>query len=47
VPGLPRWFGEGSSGHLRICFATSRGILKEAFDRLEPVVKKLAAEKRT
>jgi aspartate/methionine/tyrosine aminotransferase len=43
VPGLARWFGEGSAGHLRICFATSRGILKEAFDRLEPVVKKIAA----
>ncbi len=43
VPGLPRWFGQGSSGHLRICFATSRGILKEAFDRLEPVVRRIAA----
>lgn len=43
VPGLPRWFGEGASGHLRICFATSHGILKEAFDRLEAVVGKIAA----
>ena len=35
VPGLPRWFGEGSAGHVRICFATSRGILQEAFDRMD------------
>jgi aspartate/methionine/tyrosine aminotransferase len=42
VPGAPRWFGAGSAGHVRICFATSRGILQEAFDRMEPVVKELA-----
>jgi aspartate/methionine/tyrosine aminotransferase len=46
VPGLPRWFGEGSAGHVRICFATSRGILQEAFDRLDSVVMKIAAEGR-
>ena len=45
VPGLPRWFGEGSGGHVRLCFATSRGILQEAFDRMEPVVKGMAQEK--
>ena len=44
VPGAPRWFGPGASGHVRICFATSRRILEEAFDRMEPVVSKLAAE---
>ncbi len=38
VPGAARWFGPGARGHLRICFATSRRILQEAFDRLEPVV---------
>jgi aspartate/methionine/tyrosine aminotransferase len=38
VPGLPRWFGPGSEGHVRICFATSRAILKEAFDRMDPLV---------
>jgi aspartate/methionine/tyrosine aminotransferase len=38
VPGLPRWFGDGSAGHLRICFATSRRILAEAFDRMDRVV---------
>jgi aspartate/methionine/tyrosine aminotransferase len=44
VPGLPRWFGEGSAGHVRICFATSRGILQEAFDRMDRAVMKIAAE---
>jgi cysteine-S-conjugate beta-lyase len=44
VPGAPRWFGPGASGHLRICFATSRRILREAFDRLEPAILNLAAE---
>lgn len=38
VPGATRWFGPGAAGHVRICFATSRGILKEAFDRLDAVV---------
>jgi aspartate/methionine/tyrosine aminotransferase len=45
VPGAERWFGQGSAGHVRICFSTSRAILKEAFDRMEPVVKKIAGEK--
>jgi aspartate/methionine/tyrosine aminotransferase len=38
VPGAARWFGPEAAGHVRICFATSRGILKEAFDRLDRVV---------
>jgi aspartate/methionine/tyrosine aminotransferase/2-polyprenyl-6-methoxyphenol hydroxylase-like FAD-dependent oxidoreductase len=46
VPGAPRWFGPGASGHLRICFATSRRILQEAFDRLEPVVEQLANDRQ-
>jgi aspartate/methionine/tyrosine aminotransferase len=41
VPGAPRWFGPGASGHLRISFATSRRILEQAFDRMDPVVQKL------
>ncbi len=45
VPGAPRWFGPGASGHLRICFATSRRILQEAFDRLEPVIKQIANDR--
>jgi aspartate/methionine/tyrosine aminotransferase len=44
VPGAPRWFGPGASGHVRICFATSHRILREAFDRLEPEIINLAAE---
>jgi cysteine-S-conjugate beta-lyase len=46
VPGLPRWFGEGAAGHVRVCFATSRGILREAFDRMDRVVATIAAEAR-
>jgi aspartate/methionine/tyrosine aminotransferase/2-polyprenyl-6-methoxyphenol hydroxylase-like FAD-dependent oxidoreductase len=46
VPGAPRWFGPGASGHLRICFATSHRILQEAFDRLEPVVAQIGNEPR-
>lgn len=34
VPGLPRWFGNQSEGHIRICFATSEHILKEALNRV-------------
>lgn len=34
VPGLPRWFGEGASGHIRICFSTSELLLEEAFGRI-------------
>lgn len=41
VPGAARWFGPGATGHVRICFATSRGILQEAFDRMEPVIQKI------
>jgi aspartate/methionine/tyrosine aminotransferase len=43
VPGAARWFGPGAAGHVRICFATSRGILKEAFDRLDAVLMELHA----
>jgi aspartate/methionine/tyrosine aminotransferase len=46
VPGAPRWFGPGARGHLRICFATSRRILREAFDRLEPVVVQMASDRQ-
>ena len=42
VPGAARWFGPGATGHLRLCFATSRRILQEAFDRLDPVVRRMA-----
>lgn len=35
VPGSPRFFGPAAAGHLRISFATSKGILDEGLDRLE------------
>ena len=41
VPGAARWFGPGARGHVRICFATSRGLLEEAFDRIQPVIMQL------
>jgi aspartate/methionine/tyrosine aminotransferase len=44
VPGADRWFGPGSSGHVRICFSTSCAILKEAFNRMEPVVRRIKEE---
>ncbi|MEI6137522.1 MAG: pyridoxal phosphate-dependent aminotransferase [Chloroflexota bacterium] len=33
VPGSPRWFGEGAVGHVRLCYATSEGILAEGLRR--------------
>ncbi|MDC7244569.1 MAG: pyridoxal phosphate-dependent aminotransferase [Sphaerochaetaceae bacterium] len=35
VPGVSRFFGPGAEGYVRICFATSAAILREALDRLE------------
>ena len=35
VPGLEKWFGKGAEGHIRICFATSETILKEAISRIK------------
>jgi cystathionine beta-lyase len=35
VPGGEKFFGPGSEGHTRLCFATSRAILSEGLDRLE------------
>lgn len=41
VPGGKQYFGPGSKGHIRICIATSRQVLKEGLDRLENGVKEL------
>jgi len=38
VPGLKRWFGEGAEGNIRLCFATSEEILREAFSRIHKVI---------
>ena len=35
VPGGARFFGPGSTGHVRICLATSKEILNEALNRIE------------
>ena len=34
VPGGKNWFESASENHVRICYATSEKILKEAFDRM-------------
>lgn len=44
VPGGKQFFGPGSEGHVRICLATSREILKEGLDRMERGLKKLVKE---
>jgi aspartate/methionine/tyrosine aminotransferase len=41
VPGGKNWFEQSSEGHVRICYATSKPILKEAFDRIEDAVKRI------
>ena len=41
VPGGETFFGVRSEGHVRICFATSKQILKEGLDRLEEGLKLL------
>jgi len=38
VPGTMDWFGPGAEGHVRLCFSTSLGVLREALDRLEHAV---------
>lgn len=43
VPGAPRWFGPGASGHLRLVFSTSEAILREGLNRLRRGLEELAA----
>ena len=38
VPGLKEWFGEGAEGYIRLSFATSEEILKEALFRIKKTV---------
>lgn len=45
VPGGEKFFGPGSAGHIRICLATSREVLKEGLDRLEGAAKAAAQTK--
>lgn len=35
VPGLPQWFGSGAEGYIRLSFATSATILRDALDRIK------------
>ncbi len=37
VPGLKEWFGEGATGYIRLSFATSEKILREALARIKSV----------
>ncbi len=39
VPGLKQWFGEGAEGHIRMSFATSEVVLREAMQRIKREVK--------
>lgn len=39
VPGLPQWFGERAQGHIRLSFATSEELIKEALYRMSTVIK--------
>lgn len=40
VPGTEAWFGPAAEGSVRLCFSTSKGILKEALDRIERALSK-------
>jgi hypothetical protein len=41
VPGAARWFGPGAEGHLRVCLATSEGILTEGLHRVTTYLERL------
>lgn len=41
VPGLPRWFGEGADGYIRLSFATSEDILREALNRIKNTINEI------
>lgn len=45
VSGGEKFFGAGSEGYIRICFATSRAILTEGMNRLEKGIRLLMEEK--
>ena len=35
VPGAKQWFGEGAEGYIRLSFATSEEIIREALKRIK------------
>jgi aspartate/methionine/tyrosine aminotransferase len=46
IPGGEKFFGSNSEGYIRICFATSKEILKEGLDRLEQGIQLLLSDKQ-
>ena len=38
VPGLKQWFGDGAEGYIRMSFATSEDVLREAMERIKNVL---------
>ncbi|MFC4232197.1 pyridoxal phosphate-dependent aminotransferase [Parasediminibacterium paludis] len=38
VPGLPKWFGEGAAGHIRLSFATSEELVTKAIARINKTI---------
>ena len=38
VPGLKEWFGDGATGYIRISFATSEALLREAMERIKRTI---------
>jgi aminotransferase len=38
VPGLKQWFGQGAEGYIRLSFATSEDILRQALGRIKQTV---------
>jgi len=38
VAGLPQWFGEGAASYIRLSFATSEEILREALKRIQQTI---------
>jgi bifunctional pyridoxal-dependent enzyme with beta-cystathionase and maltose regulon repressor activities len=41
VPGLKQWFGDGAEGYIRLSFATSEDILREALSRMKLTLDKI------
>ena len=46
VPGTSAFFGPGAAGHLRLSFATSRGILAEGLERIAAGLRAAAGEQK-
>ena len=42
TPGSAKFFGPGAEGRVRLCYATSREVLKEGLDRLEAYTRSIS-----